>query len=133
MTDVATIAAPPPASVGSLIDEYFDLRNELRDVQSQEKDIKASMTQIEEQLLALYDEQGITLCRGRRASASITTGEVPVVRDWDAFYEYVLENSALHLLERRPSTAAWRELREGGEEVPGTEPFTKRGISVRTL
>jgi hypothetical protein len=40
-------------------------------------------------------------------------------------------NGALHLLQRRPATAAFRELQEAGEAVPGLEPFTKRAISLR--
>ena len=136
MTDVATIAAPataPVASVGSLIDQYFDLREQLREVQAQEKEVKAAMAVVEEELIKLYDAQEITLCRGRRARASLTSQDIPMVKDWDEFYKYVLDNQAFHMLERRPATAACRELRDSGEEVPGVDFFTRRGISVTKL
>jgi len=128
-----TVAAPQVASVGSLIDQYYELRDQLREAQAVEKEIKGQMDVLEEELIALYDAQGVTLCRGRRASASITEQDIPVVNDWEAFWDYVFENRAAHLLQKRVGAGSWQELRDAGELVPGTEVFTKRGISVRKI
>jgi hypothetical protein len=129
----AAVAAPQPVSVGSLIDQYFALREQKKELDRESDTVKAAMEVIAEELLKVYDAQGVTLCRGRLASASLSETVIPIVDDWDSFTQYIIENEALHLLERRPSTAAWRELHEGGELVPGTAPFTKRTINVRKL
>jgi hypothetical protein len=46
---------------------------------------------------------------------------VPKVVDWNAFYGYIERNQAFHMLERRPSRAAFRELHEAHKLVPGVE------------
>lgn len=134
MNDTAeTIAAPGNPSLGSLIDQYFELRSEKKEHDAASKECADAMASIEADLLELFDQQGLNLCRGRKASASISEVEIPIVEDWDAYQEYIKENDALHLLERRPATRAWRELYESGELVPGTSPFKKRGINVRKI
>jgi hypothetical protein len=129
----ATVAAPTSQSLGSLIDEYYDLRERKRELDKEVKEVAAEMTAIEERVINALDADEVTMSRGRRASAAVTESEVPVVEDWDAFQTYVLENEALHLLERRASVAAWRELKDSGEMVPGTRPFKKRSLSVRKV
>jgi len=120
-------------TVGSLIDQFYQLREQLRSLEKETKETKALMATISNELLISFDDQGITLCRGRLASASLGETIVPIVDDWDDFSSYIYTNRALHLLERRPMTSAWRELYEGGELVSGTTPFKKRSIHVRTL
>jgi hypothetical protein len=46
---------------------------------------------------------------------------VPKVVDWGAFYRYIKETEAFHMLERRPARAAFRELHEAHKAVPGVE------------
>ena len=46
---------------------------------------------------------------------------VPKVVDWDKFYGYIKETEAYHMLERRPSRAAFRELHEAHKAIPGVE------------
>jgi len=41
------------------------------------------------------------------------------------------ENDALFLLQRRPAAAAYRELLESGQTIPGVEPYTQRQIGLR--
>jgi hypothetical protein len=128
----ATVAAPTQ-SLGSLIDEIYDLREQKREIEKEMKEIEAQMADLEARIINLLDADEVTLSRGRRASASVTESEVPVVEDWDEFQDYVLRNQALHLLERRASVAAWRELKQAGEDVPGTRPFIKRKLSIRKV
>ena len=128
-----TTVAAPPQSLGSLIDEYYDLRERQREISQEEKELKEEMVALEVRIINLLDADEVTLSRGRRASAGIAESEVPVVEDWDVYSAYILENQALHLLERRPSVSAWRELKDSGEHVPGTRPFIKRSLSVRKV
>ena len=56
----------------------------------------------------------------------------PHVEDWARFQAYILETGYLHLLEKRPTVLAYREMLELGRQVPGVVPFVKTKLSVRT-
>ncbi len=122
-----------PETLGAAIDRYKEMRDQLRAAEKEAKLIREEMEELEIQLLEMLDSQDLTHSRGRKASATVSEQDVPVVEDWEAFEEYVKANDALYLFERRPATKAWRELREIGEEVPGTKPFTRRKINVRAI
>ena len=56
---------------------------------------------------------------------------VPKVVDWDAFYGYIRKTEAFHMLERRPSRAAFRELHEAHKPVPGVEAVEYDEVRTR--
>jgi hypothetical protein len=131
--DTEEVAAPKTQSVGSMIDEFYELRQQHAEYERAKKDVKAQMELLQIKIIEELDKQELGLGRGRRASASITEEVMPNVEDWDEFKKYIFDNDSLHLLERRPAAAAWRELLDAGELVPGTTPFKKRGLSVRKV
>jgi hypothetical protein len=126
-------APKQPQSPGAMIDHLFELRERYRALGKEQAEVKEQMDDIEFALLGALDSVGLQMGRGGRASATVTEQIVPTVVDWDAVEQYVYENEALYLLQRRVSPPAWRELVEAGESVPGTEPYTKRGISLRKI
>ena len=122
-----------PNSIGDTIDHMFELRERKRELNAELKDIDEQYKGLEQQLIDALDKDDLMQTRSAKATATVSSVTVPSVTDWDRFYDYVLENDALHLLERRVAAAPWRELMEAGEAVPGTEPFTKRSINLRRL
>lgn len=126
-------AQKQPQTPGAMIDELFEMREEYRRLTKEAEAIKRDMDELEQALMCSLDNVGLQMGRGGKASASVTEQLVPNVHDWDAVEEYVYSHQALYLLQRRMSPPAWRELAEAGEVVPGTEPFTKRSISLRKL
>ena len=118
-------------SLGSKIDELFELRERKRELTEQLNEIKAEYEELEREIMQNLDDFGIDLARGTMAKVSISESEVPTVEDWDAFYDYVRQEDAFYLFERRVAARAWRELYQSGELVPGTAPFTKRTLSLR--
>ena len=65
---------------------------------------------------------------------SIAESEEPNVTDWDAFLAAAVKGKYLHLVQRRISAPAWRELRAlKGKDIAGTEVFVKRSLSVRSV
>lgn len=55
----------------------------------------------------------------------------PKVVDWNAFYGYIKQNEAFHMLQRRPSRAAFRELHEAHKIVPGVEAVEYDEVRTR--
>lgn len=118
-------------SLGECINELYELRERKRELTTQFNQLEHLYKAMEQEVLAAMDNQGTELARSSKASASISTQVVPDVTDWDLFYEYLRTTDQLHLLQRRVTTTAWRELHDSGETAPGTQPFTKRSISLR--
>ena len=118
-------------NLGSAIDNLFDLRQQKAKLDKKVTDLKKIIEEAELNVQGLLRENNVTLSRGEFATASITETIVPVVDDWDAFYDHILQTEGFHLLERRPASRAYRELLEAGEDVPGLRPFTKHNLSLR--
>jgi len=55
----------------------------------------------------------------------------PKVVDWDKFYGYIIKTEALHMLERRPSRGAFRELHAAHKAVPGVEAVEYDEVRTR--
>jgi uncharacterized protein YjcR len=122
-----------PQFLGHMIDALYELRERKRELKGEMDDLEQRMEELEAAITKDLGTQGMTLARGTRASVTVTESEVPTTEDWDQVLSYIKQNDAMHLLERRISVAAWRELQESGELVPGTTPFTKRKLSVRKV
>lgn len=122
-------------SIGEEIDRLFELREDARKWQEKADETKKVIAAREEALLARLDEEGMAKAVGRRASVSVTEAVVPQVENWDEFYAFIHRNKAYHLLERRASSGAFRELlaTRGRKGVPGVVPYTKRKLSLRTV
>lgn len=118
-------------TISDLIDELNDVRERKRDLNAQLKDIDEQYKELERQILEHMDSAGTELVASSRTRVSVQRQTVPSVTDWDAFEEYVKDNDALFLFERRVASKPWRELYESGEEVPGTEAFERRSLSLR--
>lgn len=114
-----------------IVKTMVEIREEKRKIKAREKELNEKWRSLEMELLTRLDEQGMEKASTKDGTASINETVLPQVVDWDAFNAHILENEALFLLQRRPAAAAYRELLESGELVPGVEPYTQRAIGLR--
>ena len=129
---MATVAVQKALPVGRRIDNLFSLKRKLAEANQVVSDIKVAITVAEEELLEVMEAEGLPKASGKDGTVSIRTSVVANVTDWDALYPYISRTKAWHLLQRRVSDPAYRELLELGKKVPGVEPFNKRTLSVTT-
>lgn len=115
-----------------LITQSKNLRNIAADHTRMADDAKAKREEIDQQIIALLEAQGVDSTRTDVASVSISTTNCPNVDDWDAFASYVVQNNAVYLLQRRVSGKAVEELVAGGETVPGVSFFAKKSLNLRS-
>ena len=115
------------------IDELYKIRDKVRQLTAQIKELNADFKQKHDDLIRTMDEVGTPTARGSLASVVITETTVPTIEDWGKVSEWVMENDAIYLLHRRISSGPWNELRDAGQNVPGVTPFTKRAISLTKL
>lgn len=121
------------ASLGAVIDQIWAAREEKRRLEAEVGEIEAKISELEQQLIERLDAEGLDRATGSKATVSVSTNTVANVTDWDAFWQFILKNKYTHLLQRRVSDPAYRELLEQGKKVPGVEPFLKRRLNVRSI
>ncbi len=154
---MVAIAAPPKLavkvasarSVGTLIDKLWALREAKRVHDTALEELGKDMKAIEEELMTVMDTDGLQKAAGKAASLSFTysvAADVQGEEGWKAFYEFIAKKKYFHLLHRRVSDAAYKEVlaalngagadfdvKTAKKHVPGVMPFLKRRINLRTL
>jgi len=123
--------ASPPPTTSDIIAKLVEIRDEKRRIKEREKELIELWRSTEMELLVRLDEQGMKKASTDDGTASITEVIVPQVVDWEAVYEHIKETGDFYLLQKRPAAAAFRELHDSGQVIPGMEPYTKRSISLR--
>lgn len=121
----------PLRSTSDIIKAMDEVRDERRRIADRDKELISSWKNLEEELISRLDEQGMLKATVAAGTATITETIVPNVVDWDAVYAHIQETGDFYLLQKRPAAAAFRELQQSGQEVPGIEPYNKRTISLR--
>ncbi len=134
MTATATAPARPLRKIkgiGPAIDDLFKLREKKRELESEIKKIEDEYAEIEEALLAKLKVEGTDKGAGKFASASVSTTVVGSLADADKFFAYVKKTGYFHLLQRRLSDPAIRELLASKGSIPGVTTFDKVRLNLR--
>ncbi len=145
----APLVAPAPTlTLGAAVDKMWKLREQKRALEAKLKlveiDIKGgeitgpdglplTVIGIEETVFGLLDAQDTRKAEGKSASVSITETVVANVENWAALWAWIAKTKNFHLVQKRVSDPGMRELWALGKVVPGTQPFTKRTLALRSL
>lgn len=127
----AAKTAKKPGLAGTTVDALIELRNKKRDLEASVKSLEGQIEDVQSQLLEDMEAAGVEKLSGKLGTVSISTSVVANVEDWDALYPYIAKNKLWHLLQRRVSDPAYRELLEAGKKVPGVQPFNKKRLNLR--
>jgi hypothetical protein len=153
---MVAVTSPPktsvktrPPAVGPLIDQLWALREQRKKLEEAADELSKQMSTIEEQLVDAMEAEGVQKATGRKASLSFTYNVIADVQGdegWKLFYEFIAKKKYFHLLHRRVSDAAYKEvlaslngagpdfdIKTAKKQVPGVLPFVKRRINLRTL
>ena len=120
--------------LANLADTYWEYKTQRLKADKIAADLKAEESRCEALLIQEMREQQITGIGGQTVRLAMDSPKnTPVVKDWTAYYAYIVANNAFELLERRPGRAAVAERWEQGIEIPGVERFpvyklTKQGV-----
>lgn len=87
---------------------------------------------VETYIRDIMNENEQTAATTAAGSVLVSKKEVQNVKDWDAFYAYILENKALYLLQRRVSSTALAEAMNI-DEVPGVEKVSLTQVTVKPI
>lgn len=121
------------AALGKTIDKVFALRKKKAELESAAKDVEGQIADLDAEILESLEASGLEKTATKAGSVSISVSTVAQVTDWDEFLGYIYKKKYGHLLQRRVSDPAWRELAEQGVKVPGTTGFTKKRLAYRAV
>lgn len=121
----------PQRPTSDIIAELTEVRDERRRIAKRDKELVEKFRSLEMEMIVRLEEQGMTKASTDVGTASITEEVLPQVVDWEALYEYIRDNDAFYLIQKRPATSAFRELFQSGQPTPGVEKYTKKSISLR--
>ena len=122
--------------ISKIIDTYLSLRADKEAVEAKAKEkvskIKEQMAKLEAYIKQRADEQGVDSFKTKVGTAFLTTVDFAQVADWDATLEFIKDNEAYDLLEKRVSKRAVRGYIEEQKEVPaGINYGTRIDVNVR--
>jgi hypothetical protein len=116
--------------MGNLSRKLFDLKLEKADHNKCVSVLNDEIKEVEIALLMKMRDEELPSISNDLGTVYISPQVVPDVVNWDMFYEHIRKTNSFHLLERRLTKTAYREMIENGESVPGVDPV--RFDEVRT-
>ncbi len=119
------------AKLSEHLDYLQSIRDKKRALNQEYNALGEIEREAEEVIVDMMQKEGLEKFSSNKGTVSITTAVVPSVKDWDQVYEYIFDNRADYLLQRRLSTTAFRELYEMGTSVPGVEAFERTSVNLR--
>ena len=127
----AKVDLPAELTLADLANRRDALRERKRELEAEVKSIDKALAENELLIIERLDEMGVNKFAVGKLSFSISENTVGNVEDWDQVHAYIRDNNAFHLVQRRLANAAYKELLDMGEELPGVVPFNKRSLNFR--
>jgi hypothetical protein len=123
-------------NIGDVIRTYAKLRDQKAAVEAEVKDrvdqIKGKMAKLEAYLKEQMDAQGLTSFKSDHGTAFLTTTDFANVANWDEVLQFIKDNEAYDMLEKRVSKLAVREYMGQNKRVPpGITYGTKLDVNIR--
>ena len=109
-----------------------DTRQELKQLQAQEKALEDTQNYLEAEIAADMAKQGLTQTGNDVCTISIKTEVVPTVENWDALWQHIFDTRQSELLQKRMSATAYRELLAMAQTVPGVRSTELTRVNFRS-
>jgi hypothetical protein len=123
-------------TVDQVIEAYLKYRNKKEaleaDIKDQVKELKEKMAKLEAWIKEKADTDGVTSFKTTHGTAFLTTTDYANVADWDSVLNFIKENEAYDMLEKRVSKTAVRGYIDQNKAVPsGVNYGTRIDVNVR--
>lgn len=118
-------------TVAVLSDEILEVKLEIKEHEEEITELKKRKEELERELIAEAEKQQLKSGAGESSSFSIKEETVPQASDWDAVWQFIKENDYFHMVQKRLSSTACRELWELGQQIPGVNKYTSHKVNVK--
>ena len=122
----------------SLVEAYLAMRDQRdtlkRNYEIADEAVKEDMAKIEAAMLSICNSVNADSIKTKYGTVMRKLNERYFCQDWDNFYDYVLENRAVQLLERRIHQGNFKDHlkeSEGDGLPPGVNVMREFGVTVR--
>ncbi len=150
-TKALNTVAAKPKTLGQLIDTLNAIRQARRKLAEEDSKLASEFSEVEAQVKDRLIAEETDKATGRTATVSLSRVTVASVTDWELVYALIKKTGAFHLLHRRVSDPAFRELYEleynklskkrgfdpealdTATVVPGFKPFEKLQLNLTAL
>ncbi len=130
---IKTPAVRKTAKIGSLIDYYYDLREEKRQLKAGISIIDAKMKEIENASIDKLKKNKIKGSKASHSQGTIASKTSYSIDDWAEFYTFAKRKDNLDLLGHSCNASAVKLREEEGKKIPGTKKNTHVYLSVTKL
>ncbi len=113
-----------------LINRYALAREERLALQRQVDNLAKNEAIFKSNLIDKLNEQGLAAAASARFMVKYTMTDKPIAGNWEEIYQYIKENDAYDLLQRRLGEAAVRARWEDGITIPGVQTFPVDKLTV---
>lgn len=121
-----------------LVEAYIAIRNErqrlTQEYEAQDNVLKEDLKKVEAALLAVCNSINADSIKTKHGTAMRKLNERFFCEDWDSFRQFVLENEALELFEKRIHQGNFKQFmteHKGDGLPPGVNVMREFGITVR--
>lgn len=126
------------ADTDKLTEVYLTIRTEreklLREYEEKDAELKKELTVLEQSLLAICNSIGADSIRTQHGTIIRKLNERFFCSDFDSFKQFVMDNGAVDLLERRIHQGNFRQYMAENKDdglPPGVNVMREYGVSVR--
>lgn len=120
---------PQAATVAQAADLLYTTRQMRLKIQKDVDALAAREAELKTYIIENLPKQDAIGISGSIARVTLGTKTKSVVEDWEKVYDYVVENEAWELLQKRINDAAVKDRWEAGEEIPGVGRFQSIEVS----
>lgn len=117
------------------VEQYINLRDRrtvLKKAYSEtDEELKNEMKLIEMDILEFLDSTGQQSAKTEHGTAYKEIFTSVTVADGQKFFDFVLQNDAIDLLEKRVNKTAYRSYKEDGIDVPGVNIYQEAKVKIR--
>jgi hypothetical protein len=122
-----------PKNVAQAADRLFTARNERLKVQHSVTPLKEEEKHLTEYIINTLPKSDASGVAGKLARVSVTSKDMPTVKDWAKLFKFVAKNNAWHLLGKTINSEAVQEMLDKKKKVPGIELFKTTSVSLNKL
>jgi hypothetical protein len=111
---------------------YVKIREARRELAKRDEELKAQLDTVAEQLLEICKEQGATTIRTPHGTISRRANKHYWTNDWDSFFNFMKDNEAFALMQRRINNANMDQFLEENPNLhpPGLQADINQSIVI---
>lgn len=113
-----------------LVNQYIVWRDQRLELERRAQSFKEKEDEVKLALIAAMREQKLESARTSVGMVTYKSKPMPVAKNWPDVYEYIKENNAFDLLQRRLHEGAVQLRLDDGIKIPGIEFFPVDKITV---